>query len=215
MSACATHSLVSDVLTAVVDQSFGTPPDAISGVSLNPDFRYLRVEAGGALPALLVLGYVDPHPGGAVQVWYSAKGEVLKLQNGRIVGSAGLATDWTAVSFAPGVPDWNAVPAEGARYTRQRDQSPGYRAGITETIQLTAWSGLPPLVLPRSLPPEQARRYDWYQEQLLEPSSAALPPAWYALDGPPGQRSVVYSEQCLSPSLCLKLQAWPPGKAAP
>lgn len=215
LSACAAHSLVSDVLTAAIDQSFGTPPDAIAGAALNPAYRYLRVQAGDSAPALLVLGYVDQHPGGEVQVWYSAKGEVLKLQDGRIVGTAGLATDWQAVSFAPALPAWNAVSPEGLVFTRRHDQTPGYRAGLSETVRLQAWPGLPGLALPASLPLAQAHSYAWYREQVEQPSPSSLPPAWFALAEREGRLGVVYSEQCLSPSLCLRLQAWPPEKAAP
>lgn len=215
LTACTSTSLVSDIAAALWDDKYSANHDAVSDAPLNPVYRYLRVEASGSQPALLVLGYVDDHPTGAVQVWYSAKGEVLKLQNGRIVGTAGLAADWSAVSFSPALPTWDAVTPQGLAFTRTHDQAPGYRATITHRMQLKPWPGLPPVVLPRSLPTILASRFNWYQELAVDGPASHLPPAWYAVGTYEGQRSVVYSEQCLSPTLCLKMQLWPPEKVSP
>lgn len=215
LSACTSRPVVSDVFLAVFDDKFSANHDVVSGAALNPEYRYLRVQASGAAPALLVLGYVEPHPNGEVQIWYSSKGEVLKLQKGRIVGTAGLATDWSAVSFTPDLPAWDAVPPDGFAFMRRHDQVPGYRAGVSEQLRLQPWSGVPPLVLPNSLPTSTASRYAWYRESAADTSSSAMPAAWYAVGNYGGKRRVVYSQQCLSPKLCLTMQLWPPEKAAP
>ena len=62
--------------------------DQPTGAGLNQRFAYLRVTAGKPV-AFMALGYVDPHPNGPVEVWYSADREVIRLQNGRLVGTAG------------------------------------------------------------------------------------------------------------------------------
>ena len=74
----------------------------IANARLNPNFRYLRVTVGGRV-VLLALGNTDSHPQGPIEVWYSAEREVLRLQNGRLVGAVGLTTEWREVSL-PALP---------------------------------------------------------------------------------------------------------------
>lgn len=158
---------------------------------------------------MLVLGYIDAHPQGEIEVWYSAQREVIKTQNGRIIGTAGLETDWRAVQFPSTAPLWTEMPADGAVYQRSRDEMPSHRDGITEDIEIKSWDGIPPIVLPQSLPAEVARSYRWFRETTLKSTAPPLPPTWFAWGQHQGQATVVYSEQCLSPTFCLKLQRWP------
>jgi hypothetical protein len=83
----------------------------------------------------LVLGYVDTDPQGDIETWYSAKGEVIKLQRGRIIGTIGLTTDWREVRSSA-IPKWGDLPATGFEYQRERDEMPGYRMGVRERITL-------------------------------------------------------------------------------
>ena len=107
---------------------------AAESLPLNPALKYLRVTVGGSV-ALLVLGYVDPDPQGDIETWYSAKGEVIRLQHGRIVGTVGLTTDWRDVRFS-GIPKWEDLPESGFEYQTERDEMPGYRMGIREHLSL-------------------------------------------------------------------------------
>jgi hypothetical protein len=185
-----------------------------------PDLRfsYLRVQVPGHPPGLMVLGYVDTDPAGPIEVWYSANRETLRLQNGRVISTTGTIEDWSAVHYAPAPPAWSDVTVAGTSYERQRDAMPGYRYGIREQIRVQAWPALhtlPPLELPASLPAEKAAGYRWYRESVLpQPgqatlSTVALPGAWFAWGKHRGVSQIVYSEQCLSPEFCLKLQRWP------
>ena len=198
-----------DVFSAVASETFGSSDAAILAKKINPQYSYLRVEVQGRTSALLVLGYIDAHPQGDIEVWYSAKHEVLKLQNGRIVGTSGLETDWRAVRFPSAPPVWNKVSSQGDVYQRLRDEMPGHRYAISDQIELKPWSGVPPIALPTSLPVEQARGYAWFRETTLTSSDQPLPSAWFAWGVYEGQPTVLYSEQCLSATFCLKLQRWP------
>ena len=75
---------------------------------LNPQFRYLRAEVSGR-PALLVLGYVNEAPDGPIESWYSANQELVQIQNGRLVATAGLDFNWSAVRYSENVPLQNAL----------------------------------------------------------------------------------------------------------
>jgi hypothetical protein len=208
---CASGSTpLADVLSAVVSDQFGAGAETSLSAKLNPAYRYLRVEVDGRAPALLVLGYVDAHPQGDIEVWYTAKREVIKTQNGRIVGTAGLEVDWRAVRFSTAPPPWASALTQEARYLRSRDEMPGHRYAITDQIQLKPWPGTPPLTLPAALNTGQAKNsYRWFSETTLNTSEQPLPPSWFAWGLYQGQPTVVYSMQCLSPTFCLKLQRWP------
>jgi len=194
---------------AIVDtaRSVWGGPAAADSARLNPRFRYLRVSVDGRV-ALLVLGYVDPHPQGRIEVWYSAQHEVLKLQNGRIVGATGLTTEWRRVTL-PALPDWSALVAspQPLEWTRTRDVMPGYRYGVEDRLRLT-----------RIAPPEETQLVGkgsgnliWFEETVTSdvPGERALPPVRYALDLRAAGEPVVYGEACLARDLCFSWQRWP------
>lgn len=189
----------------------GMAKDAIPAIP-NLQYRFLRVEVKDYPPALLVMGYQDPHPMGPIEVWYSGTHETLRTQNGRIIGTSGALHDWHAVKFLPAPPTWTEFPANGASFVRQHDEMPGYRFGITEQISSSTWQGLPPIELPSTLPAAKAMEYHWFRESsavLAGQGGAALPDAWFAWGKHRGAETIVYSEQCLAPDFCLKLQRWP------
>ena len=202
-------SLLSDVVAGVASERLGSRGGTVDSAPLNPAYRYLRVEVAGRPPALLVLGYLDAHPQGEIEVWYSARGEVIKLQGGRIVATAGLETDWRAVRFVQAPPPWLEALDHSATFERARDVMPGHRYGIRERVSLRAWRGSPPAGLPAVLAPTSGAALQWFQETTPESAQPPLPPAWYAVGIRDGRRSVVYSEQCLSPALCLRFAKWP------
>lgn len=177
----------------------------------NPAFRYLRVDVDGRPPVLMALGYVEPGPWGEVEVWYSAGREVLKTSSGRIVGSAGLETDWRLVRFAARPPAWASSAVEATTLERTRDVMPGYRFGVRERLQLSKVNLMPKGAAPAKLPGVVT----WYFEQVAEPAVSDLPASIYAVAGKDDGATVVYSRQCLSAELCLHLQPWPVADAVP
>lgn len=213
---CASNSTpLADVVSAVASEKLGFTNAANLPAKPNPLYRYLRIEVEGRAPALLVLGYVDVHTQGDIEVWYSAKKEVIKIQNGRIVGTTGLEVDWRAVRFPSAPPAWTEVPLQGRVYQRIRDEMPGHRYAISDRLELKPWLGLPPMTLPASLAFEQAKAYRWFREAALTTTDQPLLPSWFAWGMHRGQSTVVYSEQCLSATFCLKLQRWPVQESAP
>jgi hypothetical protein len=188
-------------------QTFVRSP-SVEAARLDPAYRYLRVSTGGRV-ALLALGYIDDHPRGAIEVWYSAQKEVLRLQNGRMVGLTGLSTDWRQV-FLPDLPSWSelARTATPFLWARSRDVMPGYRFGVRDALQL------------RVTPPPQSselrdfdpQRLTWFEERMApDGSPSELPPARYAVQLSGGEEIVVYGEQCVAADLCLSWQRWPAG----
>jgi hypothetical protein len=198
------------------------PPEAAAGAALNPAHQYKRISMDGR-SLFLALGDRDHHPDGLIEVYYSSGREVLRFQNGRVVGAAGLLTEWRNVSVQK-MPQWAAVahaagPVSGERI---RDVMPGYRYGIHDR-----------LVVSRIAPPANTRLLNlnanaltWFEERheispvggntnlFFKPAMPAesLPPARYAVDFSAGGETVVYAEQCLAPGLCFTWQRWAPGK---
>jgi hypothetical protein len=215
LSACSASG---NAILQTLPYVYGRNP-GVDSARLNPNFRYLRVTIGGRV-VLLALGDVDSHPQGLIEVWYSAEREVLRLQNGRVVGAVGLTTEWRGVSL-PELPSWSAAARadQAFRWTRARDVMPGYRFGVKDALSLrvvpepkrSALQGLDPQSL------------TWFEERVESApiawlsgisagsvvSDAALPPARYAVDLQGGRETVVYGEECLAPDLCFTWQHWP------
>ncbi|MDP2240422.1 MAG: YjbF family lipoprotein [Burkholderiales bacterium] len=204
-------------MNAVVQTvQYAVKGQGVDSASLNPNFRYLRVTIEGRV-ALLALGNEDSHPQGPIEVWYSAQREVLRLQNGRLVGAVGLTTEWRNVVL-PELPSWSAVAQarEPVPWVRVRDIMPGYRFGVRDTLLLRMVQ--PPQSSALKGPDPQS--LSWFEERLqsdvpsrfpatLFPGLSAdrpLPPARYAVALQEGRETVVYGEQCLAPDLCFSWQ---------
>jgi hypothetical protein len=186
---------------------------ALSGVDLravplNSNYQYLHVELDGKPPALLVLGYLDPHPQGEIEVWYSSAGEVLKLQDGRIVGATGLPVDWRRVSYAQSPPSWTSFKSAKVDFVRVRDESPGYRLGLSEQVSLAQVENAPDVARGHHF----SAKTTWFRETYSGTEGTVLPDSWFAWAPYQAQNAVVYSRQCLSAQVCLTLQRWPPEK---
>ena len=174
----------------------------IDTVKLDPRLRYLRVTVHGRV-VIMALGYIEPHPEGEINTWYSSEGEVIRLQNGRVVGTAGLERDWRAVRNF-GLPTWkDVIGGPAVVYRRERDEMPGYRFGIEETVSLYSV----PVPINAKLAGLPATGLRWYEEAVLGQPDR-LPSARYALYDKEGAQLVIYGEQCLSRDLCLSWQIW-------
>lgn len=185
---------------------------SVDDAVLPAEYEFLRVTIRDNT-AILGLARVDPHPEGQIAHWSNALGEVLQIQEGRIVAAIGLPTEWRGVML-PKLPTWPDIAALNApyRWTRVRDVMPGYRFNIRDELAVRAIappqkSGL------RAVDPQTLT---WFEEQFdrstvaqlgtaLSPGTS-LPPARYAVRM--STQTVLYSEQCLAPDLCLVWQRW-------
>lgn len=183
---------------------------------LNPNFSYLRITLGGRV-AFLALGGVDSHPDGPVEVWYSALREVVRTQNGRVVGVTGFKTEWRNVSVA-GAPSWSAASQaqQSQQWVRVRDVMPGYRYGVRDELVLN----VVPAPAHSELKDVDPQALTWFEERMrsdagylasLVPGTGdqnVLPAARYAVDLRGGKEVVIYGEQCIAPDTCFTWQRW-------
>ena len=194
LTGCAVEPATQAVLDAYKLQR---ADGAESAGSLNPNYKYLRVQIDDRV-SFMAQGYVDPSPEGPVEVWYSTDRNVLKLLNGRIVGvTIKSGVDWSAVSFSH-LPPWNEL-GERAVFERTRDVSPGYNYGIRESMLIRRIP--PPTDTNLKIVPASA--LIWYEETVQGDDHARA--SRYALD----LNKVVYAEQCLTAEFCLSWQNWP------
>ena len=205
LSGCATSTdAIVDTMQAAVKRGRGADDP-----KLDPNLRYLRVTIDGRV-ALLALGYLDPHPQGTTEVWYSAEREVVRLQNGRLVGTSGLTTEWRNVVL-PELPVWSDLAAlqEPFRWERTRDVMPGYRYGLRDLLLLSVIA-TPGTSALRGM---ELDKLIWFEERTVGemPASVALPPARYAVAPGNDGAIVVYGEQCVAPQTCFTWQRWPAG----
>ena len=96
--------------------------------------------------------------------------------------------------------------ADGAaiNYRRERDEMPGYRFGIVESVSLYAV----PVPSNSKLMGVRAGDFRWFEET-VRGQADGRPSARFALSVKDGESRVVYGEQCLSQTLCLAWQTWP------
>ncbi|MDZ7892216.1 MAG: YjbF family lipoprotein [Rhodoferax sp.] len=214
LSAGCASSTAQQALVAALQGNLAKSGPSVDTAPLNPAYRYLRVDVDGAGSALLVLGYVEPHPAGAVEVWYSSLGEVLKTQQGRIVGTVGLPTDWSSVSYHSLPVAWSDAGAQASAYERVRSVLPSYRFGVKERVLLAPvpqadFGQMSSAMFAGGLRQSDVTKYRWYQEQVAGAVAQRLPISWYALGQRDGRDTVVFSRQCLAPDLCMNLQLLP------
>ena len=175
----------------------------VDATPLNPKLRYLRVTVKGRV-ILLVLGYKESHDLGPIETWYSAEGEVLRMQNGRILSTTGLQVDWRAVRHKE-QPSWAYLLEHNSlQFKREIDEMPGYRFGIEQKLSLYQIP-TPKNALLKGLPPSDLR---WLEEKVLDQNNG-LPSARYGLQIKDGLHKVVYADQCLSKDFCFTWQIWP------
>ena len=208
LSACATghNALVQSVLTVV--QRAKTPADP----TLDPAFQYLRLTRGNRV-VWMWQGNSEIRTDGIIEVFYSATGEILRLQNGRIVGASGLPTEWRRVTVNQ--PAWSEIgkSQQAVSVMRQRDIMPGYRTGVQDELVLHPVSP-PARSALKAVDPEALT---WFEERsrartglarFIFEDADALPPSRYAVDLAAGRSDVIYSEVCLAPDFCFTWQRW-------
>jgi hypothetical protein len=176
---------------------------SVDTAKLNPNYQYLRVSTPERA-ILMVLGYVDDTPEGKIETWYSKAGQVIRLKDGRLHSTQGFPVDWTMVAYRY-LPSWSSATAWGhSRFTRYRDEMPGYKVGVFDEIALRTIN-----------PPHDSRLSGIPPDKLtwVEETTYALPrntpSARYGLTFANGLGVVVYGEQCLNSGFCLAWQTWP------
>lgn len=169
---------------------------------VQPGVEYLWVSLDGRA-SVMALGERKLQPGkGHVDVheyWYTGQGEMLYLLNGRIQQAHGFISEWRAqISSAPA---WEDVLQSSREWLWQRrlDIMPGYRYGVVESVVLNRMQA------PKRLPEGVTSQAQWVVETVNSKGHDGLE-WWYLQKFALLNDRVVYSEQCLDKTLCLKMR---------
>jgi len=211
LSGCASGgSALVESFQMLAGQAVAGGQVSAASMQYDPKLRYLSAQWNDGPVAVLVLGYVDNSPQGAVEVWYSADAQVLKLRDGRVLATQGLPLDWSRVWFDTPPVSWHSLSAHASDSVRFHDELPSYRFGVAEAVQTQAWYQA---VASRWKVPadvRDAKHLQWFKETAREMGATGSPEvSWFAWDAQAGTGAVVYSEQCLAPALCLRLHRLP------
>jgi len=196
LTACQGVSPVVDTLTVAL------PWRAPLLTKLQGGYEYLAVSLNGR-STLMALGERKDTPGSRGverhEYWYSAQNEMLHTVNGRIHRAVGFTVEWRGQRSSP--PAWTD-PKEFGRevhWIRVLDVMPGYRYGQTDHLFTKNTSA--PTDAPKGVSADAA----WFEDAVVSTTEANqqwdFRQRFAVLNG-----QVVYSEQCLSPKICLSLR---------
>ena len=163
-----------------------------------PGFEYLEVEWQGRKSAM-ALGYRSLNGAQTAEHWYTSQGEMLKLQNGRIVQVLGMTREVRRLST--NTPSWTDLILHKLPvvWSQTKDVMPDYRFGLQEFV-------ITQQVNPKS--DEQSLikgATHWIAEEIK--SKDAIGKTWiYQQKFALANDKVIYSEQCVARDMCFKLK---------
>jgi hypothetical protein len=212
LAGCQTTPPQLQIVKDAWQSSFSSKPFSIDQLPLEKlpkGYEYALINSAST-PAVMVLGerikgrnssgeYTDEH-------WYSATGELLVLRDGRFHTVFGMPTEWRANRSAP--PAWSSFEAQAStqHWVRTRDEMPNYRYGLQDHVASTALAEPPKLEAKAlELSPPKGPQVLWVQDQVKSTKANGTPWTYtqrFALEN----KQVVYSEQCISPTLCFRFR---------
>lgn len=163
-----------------------------------PGFEYLEVEWQGRKSAM-ALGYRSLNSAQTDEHWYTSQGEMLKLQNGRIVQVLGMTREVRRLST--NTPPWTNLISHKLPvvWSQTKDVMPDYRFGLQEfviTQQMNPTSAEQSLIKGAT---------HWIAEEIK--SKDATGKTWiYQQKFALANDRVIYSEQCIARDMCFKLK---------
>jgi len=226
LQACTSAS---DAALQTAKSAFTSTSKLIEQTSLNPQFSYLRVNVSG-LDALLVKGYIDKDSNGSIDVWYASDASILRLQEGRYLGSIGFDNNWQNVNYQNS-PNFNNIvtefdrpnpspklssvssfyPIEQYYFSRSHSEMPSYKAVLNEKLSVIVSKNAPSNI-PKTLKSYlNGKSLIWVTEQSSQSNSEILSNAqsWYGFEKLSNQYELVIGQQCLTTSFCITWMPWP------
>jgi hypothetical protein len=227
ISAC---SSTSDASLKMVKAAFDNPSKNIEVAVLKPNLSYLRVNIAG-LDALMVKGYIDQDKNGAIDVWYSSDGSVMRIQKNRYLGSVGFDLNWVNV-MVKDVPSFSFIlsndkktqsnpylqsmtpffPVEQYFFSRSRTVMPSYLSMQDERMSVSVSDQTPKTIPKHLMASLKNKELVWLSEKpqiirtLKNPTDTF---AWYGFEKSSSGFKEVISQQCLTQDFCITWMSWP------
>ena len=151
--------------------------------------------------ALMALGErrIDESKNQIHEHWYTGQGEMLYLVNGRIQKALGFTNEIR--SQINEAPTWNEVVESRRELTWRRkiDLMPGFRYGVINNISTKK-------IETPSKPPDNLPTTSKWIADLVESKTYDGKTWWFTQRFALFEGRIVYSEQCISSELCLKIK---------
>jgi len=167
---------------------------------LDPNLRYLKLSINQNEVLM-----VEAYRAGTESVWISEDLAIFKTRNGYLADLEGFRINWQAVRG----PDLNIVTqlTNPTAYTRIRNEMPGYRYQLRESVRVTP---LPSAPHDFPLSSRASAQWRWYSEEVISQMGGQLPnyryPGLFAIDASQNPPQVVVGRQCLAIDYCLTWQ---------
>ncbi len=163
-----------------------------------PGFEYLEVEWQGRKSAM-ALGYRSISGTQTDEHWYTSQGEMLKLQNGRIVQVLGMTREVRRIST--NMPLWTDLTSRKlpAAWSQTKDVMPGYRFGLQEFV-------ISQQIEPTSTEHSLSQVATHLIAEQIKSKDASGKTWIYKQKFVLANNAVVYSEQCVAHDMCFKLR---------
>ena len=177
---------------------------------LDPNLRYLKLSINQNEVLM-----VEAYRAGTESVWVSEDLAILKTRNGYLADLEGFRINWQAVR-GPNLTIL-AQLSNPTAYTRTRNEMPGYRYQLRESVRVTP---LPSAPHDFPLSSRASTQWRWYSEEVIsqwdgQPSNYRYP-GLFAIDASQNPPQVVVGRQCLATDYCLTWQLLEaPGRAKP
>jgi len=200
LSACTTNFKAAyDMIQAV-----GSPsPDRFEQFEMDPNLQYLEAHTVGA-QAMMVLGYVvTPQQQPSVQTWYDSQRELLRTQNGFMVGLTGVKNYISNTQYTWAEPNQQGVQLPTGKTYSQPDQQIFNKtvalqfAPIPQAQVNTKNSVLRKRLVEATKNEKQTLL--WFQE--IPQADSDIP---YSLHAFTSTGSPVYGSQCLTSATCIE-----------
>ena len=219
----------SDAAFLTFKSAFQDTSSLINKTTLNPQYRYLRVDIAG-LDVLMVKGYLDQDTNGDIEIWYSSDGSVVRFQQGRYLGSVGFDNNWQNVSLknAPRLekivadfdrpnpsPKISAVnsfyPIMQYFFSRSHTSISSRQTILEEPISASVSRNTPPSIPKTLLPYLQNKDLIWVNEETSKSASdkKSARSSWYSFQKTDNQYLLIAGQQCLAINFCVTWMPWP------
>ncbi len=169
-------------------------------LGINPNLRYLKVAINQHEVFM-----VEAYRLGSESVWVSSDQAIIKTRNGYLSDLEGFRSNWQEVRG----PDLGLVAqlTRPTAYTRVRNEMPGYRYQVRESVLITPLAAAPKDIL---FEPSAGPSLRWFSEEVRSQAGGLSPPYHYpglfAIDISQKPIQVVFGQQCLASDYCIRWQ---------
>jgi hypothetical protein len=217
-------------IQALLKSSFKNQSEIISQTPLDSRYTYLRVNISG-LDALMVRGYIDKDSNGSIDIWYSSDGSVLRIQNGRYLGSVGFDKNWRNVllqnppnlvkvisefkreNASPQIRSLSEFyPTEQYFYTRSFTKLPENVTYTGDKVSLSLSKQAPTSIPKVMMSYLQNKEINWVSEKKegdTNQKNINSTIAWYGFEKANAGFREVIVYQCLDTDFCITWMPWP------